>query len=177
MSKKIFLLLVFAFFFIIIIFFYLLIIERNPSNLPSQLIEKKVPVFNSKLLFNGKKFISTSEFKNNITVVNFFATWCAPCRDEHKYIIKLSKDNSIKIIGINYKDNPDKAIIWLKDLKNPYFKVITDPKGKIAIDWGVYGIPETFLVSSKGIIKYKHVGPINKKIYRKLKKKISMLKK
>jgi len=177
MSKKIFLLLVFAFFFVIAIFFYLLVIERDPSNLPSQLLEKKVPIFNSKLLFNGKKFISKNEFKNNITVVNFFATWCAPCRDEHKYIIELSKDSSIKIIGINYKDNPNKAIVWLKELKNPYFKVITDPKGKIAIDWGVYGIPETFLVNSKGIIKYKHVGPINKIIYRKFIKKISMLKK
>jgi len=177
MSKKIFLLIVFAFFFVIIVFFYLLVIERDPSNLPSQLIEKEVPIFNSKLLFNEEKCISSNEFKNNITVVNFFATWCAPCRDEHKYIIGLSKDNSIKIIGINYKDNANKAIAWLNELKNPYYKVIKDPKGKIAIDWGVYGIPETFLISSKGIIKYKHVGPINKIIYRKFKEKISLLKK
>ena len=89
MSKKIFLLIVFAFFFIIIVFFYLLVIERDPSNLPSQLIEKEVPIFNSKLLFNDEKFISSNEFKNNITVVNFFATWCAPCRDEHQYIKKI----------------------------------------------------------------------------------------
>ena len=176
MGKKIFLLLTFAFSFTIIIFFYLLIIDRNPSNLPSQLIEKEVPIFNSKFLFSDEKFNSKNEFKNDVTLVNFFASWCAPCRDEHKYINKISKDISIKIIGINYKDKPDKAISWLKEFENPYFKVIKDPKGKVAIDWGVYGIPETFLVNSKGIIKFKHVGPINKKIYKQLKKIISDLK-
>ena len=136
------------------------------------------PTFFTKTLDKKSFFLSDSLEKNNRPIVlSFFATWCIPCRDEHKYINQLSKDNNIKIIGINYKDKPDQAITWLKEFENPYYKVITDPKGKIAIDWGVYGIPETFLVSSKGIVKYKHIGPINKKIYKKLKKKITDLKK
>ena len=119
-------------------------------------------------MFSYKKFISTNEFGNEITLVNFFATWCKPCRDEHVYIKRFSNKNKIKVIGINYKDNPERAIQWLKDLGNPYMNVPVDRKGRIAIDWGVYGIPETFIVNSKGVIKYRHVGPINKKKYNEI---------
>jgi len=101
-------------------------------------------------------------------LVNFFATWCKPCRDEHFYIKSLANKNEIRIIGINYKDNPKKAIEWLKTLGNPYSDIPLDENGRIAIDWGVYGIPETFVVGSDKIIKYRHVGPITKKIYKKI---------
>ena len=159
-----------AIFFAIILssFFYLLLIDRNPSEIPSNLLNKNVPVFETESLFSDKKFISTNEFGNEITLVNFFATWCKPCRDEHVYIKRFSNKNKIKVIGINYKDNPERAIQWLKDLGNPYMNVPVDRKGRIAIDWGVYGIPETFIVNSKGVIKYRHVGPINKKKYNEI---------
>ena len=101
-------------------------------------------------------------------MVNFFATWCLPCRDEHVYIKRFSDEKGIRVIGINYKDNPEKAVQWLKKLGNPYSDIAVDKNGRIAIDWGVYGIPETFVVSSKGIIKYRHIGPINKKVYKKI---------
>ena len=150
------------------IFFYLLIIERNPLELPSNLLNKNVPNFETVSLLKNKNFISSKEFGNEIMLVNFFATWCKPCRDEHIYIKRLSKEEGIRVIGINYKDNSDNAIEWLKNLGNPYSDIPIDKKGKIAIDWGVYGIPETFIVNSKGIIKYRHVGPITKKIYKKI---------
>ena len=157
------------FFLIIVsIFFYLLIVDRNPSEIPSNLIGKTVPFFETESLFKNKKFISSEEFKNEIVLVNFFATWCKPCRDEHKYIKKLSSKKKLRIIGINYKDDPEKANAWLKDLGNPYSDVPLDKNGRIAIDWGVYGIPETFVINSDGIIKYRHVGPITKKIYKKI---------
>ena len=168
MKKKILILTPIFFFLILSIFFYLLIIERNPSEVPSNLLNKNVPIFEAQSLFKNEKFISSQEIKNEIILVNFFATWCKPCRDEHVYIERFSNEKGIKVIGINYKDNSKKTTKWLKKLGNPYSNVLIDKNGKIAIDWGVYGIPETFIVNSSGIIKYRHVGPITDKIYKKI---------
>ena len=153
---------------ILSIFFYLLITERNPSEIPSNLLNKNVPFFEAESLFKNEKFISSQELKNEIILVNFFATWCKPCRDEHVYIKRFSNKKGIKVIGINYKDNSKKTIKWLKNLGNPYSDVLIDKNGRVAIDWGVYGIPETFIINSKGIIKYRHVGPITNEIYKKI---------
>ena len=168
MKKQLLILPSIFFLFFLIIFFYLLIIDRNPSELPSTLLDKNVPKFETESLLKDEKFISSKKFGNEILLVNFFATWCKPCRDEHIYIKRFSNKKEIKVIGINYKDNPKKAIRWLKELGNPYTDVAVDKSGRIAIDWGVYGIPETFIVNSKGIIKYRHVGPVTKKIYKKI---------
>ena len=168
MKKKILALPSVVFFLILSIFLYLLIIDRNPSEIPSNLLNKNVPIFEAESLFKSKKFISSNEFKDEIILVNFFATWCKPCRDEHVYIKRFTNERDIKVIGINYKDNTEKTIKWLKDLGNPYKDILIDKNGKIAIDWGVYGIPETFIINSNGIIKYRHVGPITNKIYKKI---------
>ena len=168
MKKKFLILPSIAFFSVLSIFFYLLIIERNPSEIPSNLIDKKVPIFEAESLFKNEKFISSNEFKNEIILVNFFATWCMPCRDEHVYIKRFANEKKLKVIGINYRDNPEKTIKWLKDLGNPYKDILIDKNGKIAIEWGVYGIPETFIINSNGIIKYRHIGPITNKIYKKI---------
>ena len=149
-------------------FFYLLIIERNPLELPSNLLDKNVPNFEAESLLKNENFVSSKEFGNEIILVNFFATWCGPCRDEHVYIKRFANEKGIRVIGINYKDSSANAIEWLKNLGNPYSDVPVDKNGRIAIDWGVYGIPETFIVNSKGIIKYRHVGAITKKIYKKI---------
>ena len=161
------------FFFILSIFFYLLMIDRKPNEIPSALLNKNFPNFETNSLLKKEKFIFNKEFQNESTIVNFFATWCKPCRDEHFFINKLSKEKKIKIIGINYKDNPKKAIQWLEELGNPYSSIAVDKNGRIGIDWGVYGIPETFIIDSEGIIKYRHVGPIDKKIYKSIDKIIS----
>ncbi|MDC6465352.1 DsbE family thiol:disulfide interchange protein [Pelagibacteraceae bacterium] len=156
------------FLFILLIFSYLLLIDRNPSEIPSALLNKNVPKFETDSLMKDEKFISSKEFGDEIVLVNFFATWCKPCRDEHEYIKLFSSKKKIKIIGINYKDNPKKAKQWLKNLGNPYSNIAIDKKGEIAINWGVYGIPETFFINSKGVIKYKHVGPITRTVYKKI---------
>tara|TARA_B110000263_G_scaffold52355_1_gene43797 strand:+ start:161 stop:694 length:534 start_codon:yes stop_codon:yes gene_type:complete len=153
---------------IVAIFFYLLIIDRSPSKVPSALINSSVPEFEANSLFGDKKFYSSKEFKHEITLVNFFATWCKPCRDEHVYFQRFKDEKELNIIGINYKDNPKKTVQWLKKLGNPYSNIAIDNNGRIAIDWGVYGIPETFIVNSKGIIKFRHIGPINKKKYKEI---------
>ena len=168
MKKKLLIIPSLLFFSILLTFFYLLIIERNPSEIPSNLLDKSVPKFETESLLKKERFISSKEFGKEIMLVNFFATWCLPCRDEHIYIKRFSDEKGIRVIGINYKDNPKKAIQWLKDMGNPYSNVPIDKYGRIAIDWGVYGIPETFIISSKGIIKYRHVGPVTKKIYKKI---------
>ena len=156
------------FFLILLTFFYLLTIERNPSELPSNLLNKNVPKFETESLLKEKKFVSSDLFGKEIKLVNFFATWCKPCRNEHNYIKRFSNQEGIKVIGINYKDNTQKAIGWLKELGNPYSHVAVDKKGRIAIDGGVYGIPETFIINSKGIIKYRQAGPVTKKYIKKL---------
>jgi len=168
MNKKLLIIPSLLFLLILLTFFYLLIIERNPSEIPSNLLNKNVPNFEVESLLKKERFISSKEFGNEIMLVNFFATWCLPCRDEHIYIKRFSDEKEIRVIGINYKDNPKKAIQWLKDMGNPYSNVPIDKYGRIAIDWGVYGIPETFIISSEGIIKYRHVGPVTKKIYKKI---------
>ena len=168
MKNQFFKLPIILFFIILFIFFYLLIIDRNPTKVPSALLNKNVPDFNANTLIKNEKFLSSKEFGNQIILVNFFATWCKPCKDEHVYIKRFSSEQNIKIVGINYKDNPKEAIKWLKKLGNPYSSVVIDKNGKLAIDWGVYGIPETFIVNSKGIIKYRHVGAITPKVYKKI---------
>ena len=151
-----------------LLFFYVLIIERNPSEIPSNLLNKNTPTFEADALIKKEKFVSSRKFGNEIVLVNFFATWCKPCRDEHAFINSFSNEKGIRVIGINYKDNPKKTLEWLKNLGNPYSDIALDKKGRIAIEWGVYGIPETFIINSKGIIKYRHVGPIDKKVFKKI---------
>ncbi len=176
MKKKILLLPLGLFLLILLTFAYLLVIDRNPQEIPSNLINKKIPNFEANSLFKDEKFIFSQELKPEIVLINFFATWCKPCRDEHSYIKKFSEQKKIRVIGINYKDDPEKTIKWLNDLGNPYSDVLLDKKGQIAIDWGVYGIPETFVVNSNGIIKYRQAGPITKKIYRKINSLIKEIK-
>jgi len=168
MKKKLLIIPSILFLSILLTFFYLLIIERDPSAIPSNLLDKNIPKFETESLLRKERFISSKEFGNEIILVNFFATWCLPCRDEHIYIKRFSNEKGIRVIGINYKDNSKKTIRWLKNLGNPYSNVPIDKNGRIAIDWGVYGIPETFIVSSKGIIKYRHIGPVTEKIYKKI---------
>tara|TARA_B100000029_G_scaffold352860_1_gene345452 strand:+ start:2351 stop:2884 length:534 start_codon:yes stop_codon:yes gene_type:complete len=177
MKRKLLLIPYIFFLAILLIFFYLLIIARNPSELPSALLNKNVPKFETESLLKEKKFISSETFGKDIILVNFFATWCLPCREEHIFIKRFAEEEKLKIIGINYKDNNQKTIEWLKKLGNPYSNVILDKSGRIAIDWGVYGIPETFVVDKKGIIKYRQAGPISEKIYKKINLIIGEIKK
>ena len=168
MKKQIFIVPFIFFILILLVFFYLLMIERNPTELPSNLLNKNVPKFEADSLIKKEKFISSEEFSNEIVLVNFFATWCKPCLEEHSYIKRFSSEKKIRIIGINYKDNKKATINWLNKLGNPYSDIPIDKDGRIAIEWGVYGIPETFLINSKGVIKYKHIGPVTEKIYKKI---------
>ena len=176
MKKQILVLPLIIFILLLSAFFYLLVIDRNPSEIPSNLLNKNVPTFETNILFKNKRFISKNEFGKEITLVNFFATWCKPCLNEHKYIKLFSDEKKLRVIGVNYKDKPNNTKKWLEKLGNPYSEVLLDKNGNIGIDWGVYGIPETFVINSEGVIKYRHVGAITKKDFNKINILISKLK-
>ena len=121
--------------------------------------------------------LNKDDFKNEILLVNFFASWCIPCIVEHDYLFKLKKEKSIKIYGINYKDDLDNLNTWLKKLGNPYSKIGIDQTGIVGINWGVNGIPESFLIDKNGIIKHKINGVIDEKQIKILLTKIEDLEK
>jgi cytochrome c biogenesis protein CcmG/thiol:disulfide interchange protein DsbE len=102
----------------------------------------------------------SADLKGGVTLVNVWASWCGPCRDEHPLLIELARDPAIRLVGINYKDQPENARRFLGSLGNPFAAVGVDASGRAAIDWGVYGVPETFVIAPDGTIAYKHVGPI-----------------
>ena len=143
------------------------LITADPSKIPSALIGKPVHDFSlpplAGLISGGTeiKGLATDDLKSgSVTLVNIWASWCAPCRQEHPLLMQLSKDSSIKLTGINYKDKPENALRFLSSLGNPYALVGVDVKGNTAIDWGVYGVPETFVIDGKGIIRHKLIGPL-----------------
>ena len=145
--------------FIFICFFFGLKKEKKP--LLSPLINSPIPEINLNSLINKK--LNKNDFKNEIILVNFFASWCIPCIVEHDYLLKLKKLKSIKIYGINYKDNIENLEVWLEKLGNPYSKIGIDKSGLTGINWGINGVPESFLIDKNGIIKYKVNGVIDDK--------------
>lgn len=153
-----------------ITFYVQLIDTTDRSTIPSALIGKQAPEFAlpplEGLLNNQQQVteLTSDALSGKVSIVNVWASWCVPCRQEHPFITELSKDERIQVVGINYKDAPGNAIRFLGQLGNPYALVGVDPKGKAAIDWGVYGIPETFVVGPDKKILYKHVGPIDQRI-------------
>lgn len=139
----------------------------DPSQLPSALIGSPVPAFEAAALeglnVNGAPVpgFSTADLqKGEVRLVNVWGSWCIPCRDEHPYLMQLAEDDRIEIYGINYKDQAENARRFLGRYGNPFDAVGVDPRGRIGIDWGVYGVPETFIVGRDGTIVYKHVGPL-----------------
>jgi cytochrome c biogenesis protein CcmG, thiol:disulfide interchange protein DsbE len=146
--------------------FLMRLFAGDPSQVPSALIGRPVPTFAlaplDGLVREGRPVpgLSSQDLKGGVTVVNVWASWCVPCRQEHPLLMELAKEPSIRVVGINYKDNPENARRFLGALGNPFQAVGVDASGRTAIDWGVYGVPETFVVSPDGTIRYKQIGPL-----------------
>lgn len=142
---------------------------RDISEIPSALIGTKAPLLELEALQgamrDGKPVpaLTNAAIEGKLTLVNVWASWCVPCRQEHPIILELSKDPRLTVVGINYKDQNANALAFLGELGNPFSAIGTDPRGKAAIDWGVYGIPESYLVGADGTILYKRVGPFDEK--------------
>jgi cytochrome c biogenesis protein CcmG, thiol:disulfide interchange protein DsbE len=135
-------------------------LTRDPSVLPSALIDREVPAFELPPIEGGEgPGFSSADLQGQVALVNVFASWCVPCRVEHPLLMALA-EQGVAIYGINYKDPPGQALSWLEELGDPFVKIGADRSGRVAIDWGVYGVPETFVVDREGRIRHKHVGPL-----------------
>ncbi len=144
------------------IFLMQLLSGRDNATIPSALIGEPAPQTDLPgLAGSGLPGLDSASFAGKVTLVNIWASWCAPCREEHPLLMQLAQDGRFEIAGLNYKDEPQNALRFLGNLGNPYDAIGTDQAGRAAIQWGVYGVPETFVVDREGKIAFKHVGPIS----------------
>lgn len=144
-------------------------LSLDPNEMPSALLNKPVPVFNLPLLPAdenpaGMTSATQESLKGQVSLLNVWATWCVTCRQEHEFLNKL-KQQGIAIYGVNYKDTNDEAQEWLAELHNPYVFSVVDADGRFGLDLGVFGAPETYIIDKQGVIRYKHIGDINQKIW------------
>jgi len=140
--------------------YFALGLRRDPSVLPSALIDQPVPSFELPPLLDGTPSLRGGDLKGKVQLVNVFASWCAPCRIEHPALMRLAQKEGVTLHGIAYKDKPEDSRRFLEQLGNPFTHIGVDRDGRAAIEWGVYGVPETYVVDAQGRIRYRHVGPI-----------------
>ncbi len=139
-------------------------LTRDPSVLPSTLIGKPVPEFNLAPVQGRTNGLSSDKLKGAVSLVNVFASWCTACRAEHPLFMQMSANGTVPIHGLNYKDKPEDAAAWLDELGDPYTLTGADINGRVGIEWGVYGVPETFVITRDGTVAYKHIGPISRQV-------------
>lgn len=133
----------------------------DPAELPSPLIDKEAPVFSVATLPEGSGDFHSKELDGQVWILNVWASWCGPCVQEHPQLMELAKLRPVTLVGLNYKDRPADSQPWLARLGNPYTYLLDDRRGDVGLDWGVYGVPETFIMDHNGRVRYKHVGPID----------------
>lgn len=141
-------------------------LSRNAQIIPSALIGKQVPEFSLPPVQGRALGLSSTDLTGEVSLVNVFASWCTACREEHPVFMELKRTRAVPIHGINYKDRPQDAEKWLDTMGDPYTRTAADLNGRVSIDWGVYGVPETFVVDRRGRIAFKHVGAVTPEVYR-----------
>jgi cytochrome c biogenesis protein CcmG/thiol:disulfide interchange protein DsbE len=139
-------------------------LNLNPREVPSPLIDKPAPAFQLPQLDAPAKSFSPQTMRGKVWLLNVWASWCVSCREEHPVLVDLAKRNVVPILGLNYKDKRDDALAWLKLLGNPYQLSAEDADGRVGIDYGVYGVPETYLIDKQGVIRYKRIGPVTPEV-------------
>jgi cytochrome c biogenesis protein CcmG/thiol:disulfide interchange protein DsbE len=132
----------------------------NPQEVPSPLIDKPAPAIKLAQLHAPERSFSLADMQGKVWLLNVWASWCVSCREEHPFLMALAKRNEVPIVGLNYKDRRDDAMKWLGQFGNPYQLSIVDADGRTGIDFGVYGVPETFVIDRDGVIRYKQIGPL-----------------
>jgi cytochrome c biogenesis protein CcmG/thiol:disulfide interchange protein DsbE len=142
-------------------------LRLNPREVPSPLVGKAAPAFELPLLHAPDKTFSQKDMLGTVWVMNVWASWCPPCLQEHPIVTDLARSGIAPVVGLNYKDERDDALPWLKKHGDPFKVSVYDRAGRIAIDYGVYGVPETYVIDRRGIIRYKHIGPLTPEIAQK----------
>jgi len=146
--------------FIALAIFLAMGLNLKPNEIPSPLLNKPAPTFSAPKLSAVNEKLSPADLKGKVWLFNVWASWCVSCRAEHPILNQFAKQQAAIIVGLNYKDDPEAAKGWLATLGNPYNDSVMDADGRIGIDWGVYGVPETFVIDKQGIVRYKHTGPV-----------------
>ena len=158
--------------FVLLVFLLGVGLSLNPREVPSPLIGKPAPAFQLPQLHDPAKTFSPIELQGNVWVLNVWASWCVACREEHPVLTALARSGIAPVYGLNYKDKRDEAIEWLRRFGDPYQASLFDADGRVGIDYGVYGVPETYVIDKQGVIRYKRIGPVTPEI---VKQKIAPL--
>lgn len=147
--------------FVVVVGFLAVGLTLNPREVPSPLIGKPAPDFSLPQLHDQEKRFSPNDLAGQVWLLNVWASWCSGCKEEHPVLMELAKNGSVPVYGMDYKDQRPEALTWLKRHGNPYSLSVLDEAGRIGIDYGVYGVPETFVIDKKGMIRYKQIGPLD----------------
>ena len=150
--------------FIVLVVLLAVGLKLNPSEVPSPLVGKAAPAFTLPQLHAAEKTLSASDMRGKVWLLNVWASWCVSCRQEHPLLVDLAKQNILPIIGLDYKDQRPDALGWLQQHGDPYTLSIADADGRVGIDYGVYGVPETYVIDKAGVIRYKQIGPITPEV-------------
>jgi len=149
-----------------LVFFALLVgllwfgLNNDPTKIPSPLVGKPAPEFDLPRLYAADQTVSPDDLKGKVWLLNVFASWCISCRAEHEVVSQFIRQHQVDVLGLNYKDEEADAKVWLQQFGNPYAVIAVDITGRTGIDWGVYGVPETFVMDKQGIIRHKFTGPL-----------------
>ena len=153
--------------FLVLVIFLAIGLTRDPSKLPSALIDKPVPAFRLPQLKDPAKTFSSEDMRGKVWMMNVWASWCMACREEHPYLSRYSKESGVPIYGLNYRDKTEDALAWIGELGDPYVLSAVDLDGRVGIDFGVYGAPETYLIDKSGNVRHRHVGPVMPEVWNK----------
>ncbi|MGB8338022.1 MAG: DsbE family thiol:disulfide interchange protein [Burkholderiales bacterium] len=148
--------------FLVLVLFLGVGLKLNPREVPSPLINLAAPNFELPQLHTPEQKLSASDLRGKVWLLNVWASWCVSCHEEHPLLVELAKQGVVPIYGLNYKDQRSDALAWLQRLGNPYVASISDMEGQVGIDYGVYGVPETFVIDRNGMIRYKQIGPVTR---------------
>jgi cytochrome c biogenesis protein CcmG/thiol:disulfide interchange protein DsbE len=153
--------------FILLVAFLAIGLRHDPHEVPSPLINKAAPAFQLPQLSDPSRKFSAQEMHGKVWLLNVWASWCVTCRDEHPLLLQYERSGALPIYGLNYKDKREDALSWLGELGDPYVLSVSDTDGRVGIDYGVYGAPETYLIDRDGIIRFKQIGPVTPEVWQK----------
>ena len=150
--------------FLALVVFLFVGLSRDPNEIPSPLLDKPAPAFNLPQLADPQRSFKSEEMRGRVWLLNVWASWCEACRDEHPVLLELARTRVVPIYGLNYKDEQRDALNWLEEFGDPYTTILVDADGRVGIDYGVYGVPETFVIDRNGVIRYKQIGPVTEEV-------------